>query len=301
MTRYIEVPLRPQGQRWPGLNTRGGRLDPGQGYLEDGSVNAIINEGDILQKRKGLIRGLDERFDGPVCGLFRYTDDCGREFLVVADQEGITVRRPFTIPTFIGSDSFPNDAFNEALDTSRWNNTDSYETLVGSLKLKDSSTLIDQQHVPATRHMTWFKEAGLTSYQAEIQYDLDQTIDSRQGACVTIKRADASNYLQADVTRTSTIYQVLLTVVIGGTRSLLFSQDLTGSSVAEGFLRISYNATTRIASVRVTPTGGSIVSGSGDALSELQDTELGQGSAVGLVNAEAFPKNEILQVTGGAI
>lgn len=30
MTKWAEQPLRPQGQAWPGLNTRGGKLDDGR-------------------------------------------------------------------------------------------------------------------------------------------------------------------------------------------------------------------------------------------------------------------------------
>ena len=69
MTKWQEFPLRPQGQAWPGLNTRGGVLDPGSGQLDDGSFNQIINEADLLEKRKGLTRGLDERFEDVVCDL----------------------------------------------------------------------------------------------------------------------------------------------------------------------------------------------------------------------------------------
>ena len=123
MTKHQEFPLRPQGSPWPGLNTKGGVLDPGQGFLEDGSKNQIINEADVLSKRLGFVRGLDERFDGVVCGLFRYTSGCGVEYLIVSDEDGIKVRTPFSIPEFLGSDSIPFDDF-ETLDTTRWSPTE---------------------------------------------------------------------------------------------------------------------------------------------------------------------------------
>jgi hypothetical protein len=59
MTTWQEFPLRPAGRPWPGLNTRGGALDNGTGQLDDGSFGMIINEADILEKRKGLVRGLN--------------------------------------------------------------------------------------------------------------------------------------------------------------------------------------------------------------------------------------------------
>ena len=68
MTKWQEFPLRPQGRPWAGINTRSGKLDDGSGMMTDSSVNCIINEADKLEKRKGMIRGLDERFAGAVCG-----------------------------------------------------------------------------------------------------------------------------------------------------------------------------------------------------------------------------------------
>src|SRR5690606_999191 len=126
MTNWREIPLRPHGTPWPGLNTRGGVLDPGAGQLEDGPFNPIVNEADVLEKRKGFVRGLNERFTGVVCGLFRYTDNCGVEYLVVADEDGIHVRQPFSIPSFLGSDALPFDDFEE-LQTTRWSPTTAYE------------------------------------------------------------------------------------------------------------------------------------------------------------------------------
>ncbi len=299
MTKWESFPLRPQGNAWPGLNTRGGKLDPGQGQLEDGSFNAIINEQDILQKRKGFVRGLDERFDGVVCGLFRYTDDCGREYVVVADEEGIKVRAPFDIPEFLGSDSLPFDDFN-TLDTTRWNNTSAYEVSIGALQLNGTDTLGTSDFVPAAQLMQWFKESVLTSYFIETQYRLTAGTQHNAASVVIKRTAPGTTYLEAAVSVQGTSYAVTLYLVQSGVRTVLATEALGGSTVADGFLRISYSVgTTFVATARVIPSGGSQVTISG-SLNELQDSGLGQLSAVGLqrqATEQATPQLE--SVFGG--
>lgn len=298
MTKWVEAPLRPQGQPWPGLNTRGGRLDPGAGFLEDGSVNAVINEADILEKRNGFVRGLEERFDGVVCGLFRYTDECGVEHIVVADQTGIKVRTPFDIPTFLGSDSFPIDNF-ETLNTERWSNTTDYEIFTQALVLDELADESTSEFVEASRLMQWFKPASLTSYQVEIEYAMAAGLE-QQVASVVIKRTTTS-YLQANVILNGSTYKATLQLVVSGTRSTLKESALVGATYGDGFVKLSYDAVTRTASVRVVPTGGSIVELS-SALNEIQGNALGQNSAIGL----AYSSSDVLpvairSVTGGAI
>lgn len=299
MTKWVEFPLRPQGQPWPGLNTRGGKLDPGQGQLEDGSINGVINEADLLAKRKGFIRGLDERFDGPVCGLFRYTDDCGVEYLVVADQDGIHVRTPFDIPTFLGSDSLPNDNFEASVvDTSRWTNTADYQTFIGSLVLSITALSIDAGTVPATRLMQWFKAAAPSSYFVEIQYALVAE-GSGQVVAVAIKRTGDS-YLIANVYRRPAGYTVNLQIVQAGVATTLDSSDLEGSAISAGFLRLAFDADTLQVSCRVIPSGGNQVTLT-KTLTEAQANNLGQNSAIGIIAAEINDQPEILLVQGGAL
>lgn len=299
MTRWQEFPLRPQGQPWPGLNTRGGKLDPGMGQLEDGSFNAVINEADILEKRRGFIRGLEERFDGPVCGLFRYTDNCGVEYLVVADSAGIFVRTPFDIPTFLGSDSLPNDDFDEAeVDTTRWTNTDNYRTFLGSLTVGLISLQIDASVVPESRFMQWFKPSAITSYYVEIQYALVAEGDT-QNVCVVIKRT-GDTYLLANINLSSTGYVVVVKLVQAGVATELATSDLGGAELANGFLRLSYVAETRVVTCRVIPSGGDQVTLTA-TLTEAQDNNLGQNSAIGIINADLLDQPEILQVVGGSI
>lgn len=299
MTRWQEFPLRPQGQPWPGLNTRGGRLDPGQGQLEDGSFNAIINEADLLEKRKGFVRGLDERFTGPVCGLFRYTDNCGVEYLVVADSEGIFVRTPFDIPTFLGSDSLPNDDFDAAeVNEDRWTNTSDYRTFLGSLTVGLLAPQIDASVVPESRFMQWFKPAAITSYYVEIEYALVAD-GATQNVCVVIKRT-GDTYLRANVNVGPSSYTVVVQLVQAGVVTQLATSELGGAELANGFLRLSYVAETRTVTCRVIPSGGDQVSLSA-ALNELQDNNLGQNSAIGIINADLQDQPEILQVVSGAV
>jgi hypothetical protein len=299
MTRWQEFPLRPQGQPWPGLNTRGGRLDPGQGQLEDGSFNAIINEADLLEKRKGFVRGLDERFTGPVCGLFRYTDNCGVEYLVVADSEGIFVRTPFDIPTFLGSDSLPNDDFDaDEVNEDRWTNTSDYRTFLGSLTVGLLAPQIDASVVPESRFMQWFKPAAITSYYVEIEYALVAD-GATQNVCVVIKRT-GDTYLRANVNVGPSSYTVVVQLVQAGVVTRLATSELGGAELANGFLRLSYVAETRIATCRVIPSGGDQVSLSA-ALNEAQDNNLGQNSAIGIIAADLQDQPEILQVIGGSV
>lgn len=270
------------------------------GQLEDGSFNAVINEIDILEKRKGFIRGLDERFDGPVCGLFRYTDNCGVEYLVVADSEGIFVRTPFDIPTFLGSDSLPNDDFEAAeINTDRWSSgTEFYRTFLGSITIGLLTTQLDVSVVPEARFMQWFKAAAITSYQVEIQYALTAA-SGVQNVAVVIKRT-GDTYLIANVNIGNGDYVVTLRLVQAGVSATIATSSLEGAELANGFLRLGYNAETRTATVRVIPSGGDQVSLSA-ALSEAQDNNLGQDSALGITNAVLADQPEILNVRGGAL
>lgn len=299
MTKWSEFPLRPQGQPWPGLNTRGGRLDPGQGQLEDGSFNAVINEADILEKRKGLIRGLDERFSGVVCGLFSYTDDCGVEYLVVADQDGIQVRTPFDIPTFLGSDSLPNDDFS-TLNTARWSPTTDYQVQIGNLILDENAAISSDLFVGESRLMQWFKESALQSYQVEVQYALEFGGES-QVVSIAIKRSSAgTTFLQVNVyVTTEGLYEMSLELVSSSVRSTLASSALEGASLLNGFMRLSYNAETLTATARLIPSGGSIVTVTA-VLTELQDSGLGQNSAIGIARA-SDDQPQLDNVTGSSI
>lgn len=305
MTKWQEFPLRPQGQPWPGLNTRGGLLDPGGGQLEDGSFNQLINEGDLLEKRKGFIRGLEERFDGPVCGLFAYTDECGREFLIVADQLGIKVRAPFNIPLFLGSDGFPNDIFNETLSTERWRNTTDYETFESALRLVSAALATTGETTPESRHLNWFKDAPVPSYFVLIGYEFARSSSKPQVASAIMRKNGTTAYLIGDVVFNSGLstYKVVVRLVEGATTTDLLTVNLTGIAAAAGQFTLTFNAATRTITVRVLPTGGTIVTQS-VTITELQTGNLGQGTSIGLAYSGGTPPPEslrILEVISGTI
>ena len=189
MTKFQPLDLRPQGQAWPGLNTRGGFLSNGTGQLADGSFNGVIERGDVLRKRRGLIRGLDERFVGVVCGLFKYTDECGVEYLLVTDQEGIKIREPFEIPVFTVSDAYPNDTFSStgAPNALNWRNTSRYTQTSDTLVLLGSAAPSLAAQVPSTSLMRWFKDAANPSYEVQVQYEFDGSLSTRQRVSVVLR------------------------------------------------------------------------------------------------------------------
>lgn len=280
MTKWQEFPLRPVGQPWPGLNTRGGRTDPGAGYLEDGSINAIINESDELAKRSGLVRGLDERFSGVVCGLFRYTDDCGRERILVADQDGIFVRTLFELPEFANSDAYPVDGFTE-LDLDKWNNTDDYEVTTAGLETLAAATPLTL--ITQSRMMNWFKQASSRSYFTEIQYANADAFPTS----VIIKRT-TDDYLEASVV--STLATVDL--VRNNARTRLITADVTGTT---GFLKLTYQRLSEqfLVSLRVVPSGGSVVEETAE-ITFVDDSALGQTTSIAIGDAA-----QIISVNGG--
>ena len=274
-------------------------LDTARGYLETGSFNSIVNEADLLEKRRGFVRGLDERFSGVVCGLFRYTDECGIEHVVVADQDGIKVRQPFDIPEFLGTDSLPNDGFDGDLDTTRWSNTTDYETFQSALQLNsDSISGISNGVVALDRLMMWFKDSVLTSYQVEIQYAMIAGGD--QVVAVAIKGSDTGLLVTNLYLRPGGYtFNVQYVDVFTGTRTTLDSSTLGGAALAEGFLRISYEATTRTVSARAIPSGGAQVTLTAQ-LNEVQDGSLGSESSIGVARA-LEEQTQIEGVTGGSV
>lgn len=284
MTKFQEFPLRPTGQAWPGLNSRGGRIDPGMGQLEDGSFNQIINESDLLEKRPGFTRGLEERFDGPVCGLFRYTDDCGVEYLLVADQTEISIRTPFILPVNANSDAYPVDSFDDDLDTDNWQNTADYETAASQLELVAGAAAAAT--VEQSRLMAWFKDASNFTYFVQIEYVFDLSGGSAQSAAVAVRRS-TDDYVQAEVRWDGTNYSVHMLLFINGSSSSLFSSPLDGVALGTGFLRLTYKED-RKPTVRVTPSGGSIVEQEVQ-ITSVQEAALGLGSSIGLAGLVETP------------
>jgi hypothetical protein len=283
MTVWKEVVLRQHGSAWPGLNTDGGKLDDGTGLLEDGSVNVFINEADTLQKRKGLIRGMNEWFTGVVCGLHKYTDNCGSEWLLVADESGISIRQPFVIPVFTQSDAYPFDDFAEAgaPDQLNWRNTTDYT--VASAALTRTGSEISSP--VRTSWMRWFKEAGNLSYQVRIEY----SITGDGFAAILIKgNGDllTGSFLRAEVRRSGTAYtaSIYLQPEIGEETQIAML-DVSGLLTnVSGFLTLKYQRTVAESiyqpTIEVVPTGGALQTKSAESLTVVRDSALGQISAI---------------------
>lgn len=295
MTKWQSFPLRPQGRPWAGLNTRSGKLDDGSGQMTDASINCIINKGDQLEKRKGIVRGLDERFS-TVCGLHRYTDECGREWLIVADSDSFNIRQPFVVPSFGVSDAYPNDDFEiiGAVDTSKWNGSSIYTQLGGSLNLASLAT--------DGGLMTWFKEATNLSYQLQANYvlDGDSTITlSIKGSGISPSRIEGRINLSGSV--------VIASIVLfkfDGSQITIASSEVP--NVATGSFEISYsrNSGSNIyqAQMKITPTGGSEVVILDDAtINGLIDADFGQNTGVRIQRGITATDPAIESVLGGAI
>lgn len=314
MTKWQGIPLRQPGSPWPGLNTRGGRIDRGDGQLEDGSFNQIINEADILEKRKGIVRGLNERFNGVVCGLFTYTSVCGIESLLVADEQGISIRTPFIVPVFENSDAYPFDSFDVdgTPDADNWVNSSDYVARNGGLFLASGASAFTETSLPVARLMRWFKDASNKSYQIRVEYEFDDGVDGEQRTSLSIKGSgDLSSgaLLKADLVfnRTGTYQVELFHRAASGSEVLLFTVPVLGSTTpASGFFTLQYtrdtSANTFIPSVTVVPSGGAIVVKAAPTFSVIEDADFGQVSAIGEGYAATLPTDlQIKVVDGGPV
>ena len=275
MTKWQEFPLRPQGRPWAGINTRSGKLDDGSGQMVDSSINCIINSADSLEKRKGMIRGLDERFAGSVCGLHKYTDECGREWLLVADQGGFSIRQPFAIPSFASSDAYPSETFqsNGSVNENIWRNAGLYEQAGGLLVLKSGVT--------DGGDLVWFKDASNFSYKLQFEYFLD-------GQCFVvgiIKKSSGLARIEARISNNgSSLVGELIWIDATGAETSFGSVDL-GTTIFTGLVEVSYQSDTindeYTLTMDVTPTGiGLSRVQDFTTLTTLDDADLGQGTAL---------------------
>jgi hypothetical protein len=305
VTKWQAFPLRQPGQPWPGTNEKGGKIDDGRGQLNKNSSNCTINRADELSKRKGFVRGLNERFGTVVCGLFPYTDGCGREWLLVASDDGIAIRQPFVIPTFTVDDSYPSDSFDDVsgISTLDWRNTEIYEAVAGSLLRASGSSTAP---FDAESYLRWFKPAASASYQVQIEYAFTGAITNTQVVSIAIKGSGdllTGAYLQADLQFASGGQYVakLYYVSASRTRSLLGQIVVSGSTLTPtGFFTLTYSRAFQPISfkpkISVVPSGGALQEFEASTLTELQDSDLGQISAIGC-NTNA----SILVVSGGAV
>ncbi len=317
MTKWTPQPLRPPGMTWPGLDTRGGRLDDGTAQLEDGSINVQINRRDILSKRSGFVRGLDEWFGTPVCGLFTYLDYCGNEFLLVAEQDGINIRQPFVLPQFLASDAYPNDNFDGsgAINVSNWRNQLRYVRAGDSMAQAAGAVAFTGSRLADDLFMRWFKDAGSLSYRVTVDYVFDPVllVDQRVSAIIR-GSGDLSlrAFLQADIVfnPSSGLYQVQLfhRENDGTTYRALLTDDLDGITTSpRGTMTFSYERDAATSSfvpvVAVLPNLGSFRTLRAASLTTLQDVDLGLVSALALGQASGAVSQNVAVaiVTGGPI
>lgn len=307
MTKWAPIPVRPVGQAWQGQDTKGGKLDDGTGKQTENSVNVTINQMDRLSKRKGFVRGLAERFGTVVCGLHTYVDNCGQQWLLVASEDGISIRQPFNVRVFEDDDSYPADSFDSetGLSTANWRNTDLYIATGGALQ-RASGNSIDP--FDAASYLRWFKDAGALAYQITIQYEFLASSSAQQVASISIKGTGdltSGRRLQADLIYTSsgTYTARLYKTLPDGGLVLLGTIDVVGSLTSPtGFLTLSYvrsftaGVATFTPTLEVTPSGGGPQAVGEVGLTELEDSELGQVSAIG-----CSQMCSILQVTGGPV
>lgn len=288
------------------MDTEGGKTDNGTGQLTENSVNVTINQMDTLEKRLGFIRGLSERFGSVVCGLHTYLDNCGSEWLVVVSDEGFSIRQPFAVPVFENDDAYPFDDFTTGttLSEETWRNTGLYIATGGALQ---RATGAFAQPFPAADFLRWFKDAGSLAYSVTVQYEFTASQAAQQAVSVSIKGLGdllTGRRLQADLLyQRDGVYRARLYAAgAAGTLTEIGPQlEVAGSLTSPtGFLTLRYERSftgptaTFTPIVEVTPTGGGLQRISAASLSELEDSELGQVSAIG-----ASPWASILQVFGG--
>jgi hypothetical protein len=302
------VTTRPAGQPWQGQDTTGGRLDDGTGKQTQNSVNVTINRADVLSKRKGFVRGLAERFGTVVCGLHTYIDNCGQEWLLVASDEGISIRQPFNVPVFENDDSYPLDSFDDVagLSTDNWRNTSLYVATGGALQ-RGSGDSVDPFDAPS--YLRWFKAASALAYEVTVQYEFTPTVADQQVASVTIKGSGdftTGRRLQLDLVyqRDGVYVARLYKTTPDGGLVLLDTIDVAGSLTSpSGFLTLRYvrsfppgGTATFTPGCAVTPSGGGLQEKSTNTLTELEDQELGGLSGIG-----CSQWCSLLQVTGGPV
>lgn len=261
--------------------------------MTDASVNCIINEADRLEKRKGLIRGLDERFGGVVCGLHAFTDECGREWLIVGDETGFSIRQPFFIPSFGNSDAYPSDDFqaNGPVNENYWQNTSGYAQAGGGLVLATG--------VSSGGILRWFKDASNFSYELEVSFTI---VDGAQVVAIIKQGAIAS--IRGRIAQDGDEVMAELVWVSSAAEETILGAVILSVGVEDGIFTVSYIRD----SVRNIYTAQLIVQPTGGTAEQLQDittinavadADLGQGTGVELTATASSPS--IPMVQGGPL
>jgi len=295
VTQWQEFPLRPQGRPWVGINTRSGKLDDGSGQMTDASVNCIINRGDQLAKRKGLIRGLDERFAGSVCGLHKYTDECGREWLLVADEGGFSIRQPFAIPSFAATDAYPSDSFQAdgPVSTDDWSNTANYSQLGGALILNAG--------VLNGGDMRWFKDATNFSYQV-----VGGWVSAPNSSTIFVIKQGGVARLEARVVSSLGFVVASLVWTDATATERVLGQAALPVGTETGILTLSYSrdAVNGVftAQMVVQPTGGAAIQVQDfESINAVEDADFGQGTSLRIESTTGVDAASITSIQGAPL
>jgi hypothetical protein len=304
VTKPSEFPLRPHGHPWPGLKDAENRLMVRGGEMSD-CTNVIINTADVLQKRKGFIRAFDERFGGVLCGIFKYTDEYGREKMILAADGFWYIRAPYAVPTFAQSDAYPFDAFDRPVDSDpdpdKWRgSTSRYKETAEALEMKTGAAPgLEHENMPGWA-MSWFKEQSSRSYKVRIQYTLPElSIDN--SLFIVIKGQDdlstgAALLAVLDQQADSVVKMSLYDRDAADNLSLIGEATTTGLT---GFLQLEYNQATKIAKATLTPVGGALKSVSSESFSELRDLDWGQNCGIGIAKGAAGASVGNIEVVDG--
>jgi hypothetical protein len=253
--------------------------------------NVEIDVPDTLAKRKGLIRGIEEYFDGPVCGLFTYSDMCQNEWLLIATADGIAVRQPLDIPIFELADCYPFDDFGGEPAEGDPPNVDNWkfvsphlETRSQSLGVKSSASSILADDLAALDYsLSWFKEACGSSYQVQV----DAALPAAQAGLVpriwivmrgTERGFQSGGAIIGEIYRdVDGVFARILFLDIA--RNLSELAKIGPRMDGNVLFNMSYNATERLVSISLTPDLESKIEGSASV--DLFD-DISLGLATGL-------------------
>jgi len=239
---------------------------------------------DLLMKRRGMIRGLDEFFDTPICGLFSYTDFCQNEWLLVATADGIAIRQPFTQTTFQIADCYPFDEFAglgfQALDSDKWKfvgvNLGIDGNSCGLKAIAKSFAQFDMESIIDGYSASWFKEACKSSYEVSLNLDLpDSGLEPHVSAIIrgAQRGFQAGAFIMGDFFRrgNKTFGRIMH---VTNARAVNEVATIGPFDDGNGVGKISYDQAARAATITFTPDVGSHAS-STFTFNGLQDDEFG--------------------------
>lgn len=294
MTEISEQPLRPLARGWPGLKSDTGKLLKEPGELSR-CVNVEIDVPDTLSKRRGIVRGIEEWFEDPICGLFTYTDLCQQEHILIATQDAIYVRQPFALPVFQVADCYPFSDFGTESDgadpdADSWKHQGGdLEVRSASLGLKSTAVSVPVNEVERVINrgsITWFKDSCKSSYEVEVDVDLvDPSGGFEARAWILMRGAErgfaSGAFLIGEIYRASdgTRMRILHVDVARAVTEVASSGPITDEN---GLFRLIYNASTYEATARFRPDVGSQVDIT-HTFSAVQDASFGLATGLAML------------------